>query len=113
MGPTGNVVLLEKLKCKYVGFKLNENEGNHRMFKVHTIEFKRENHRKYIQMVGVAKEFNTTISIEDNSLKHYDVWDFCSDTYDCFRVYYDEFACEGWVMLYEKGGVCESEDEVE
>lgn len=111
VGPMGDVVLLEMLKCKYVGFKLDENEGDQRSFTVHAIEFKRENCRKYFQMVGVTKEFNTMISIEENDLQHYDVRELCSDTYDCFHVYYDEFAQEDGVLVYKKGGVCDSKDE--
>ena len=29
----------------------------------------------------------------------------------CFRVYYDEYADDDGVDVYEKGGVCDSEDE--
>jgi hypothetical protein len=111
LGPAGDVLLHERLKVKYIGFKLNENEGDYRIFTVHAIEFKRETRRKFYQIVGVTKDFDTNLSIEENEVNHYDVWEFCSDTYDCFRVYYDENAEEERVTVYEKGGVCDSEDE--
>jgi len=38
LGTTGNVMLHEKLKVKYVGLKLDENEGEHRIFTVHAVQ---------------------------------------------------------------------------
>ncbi|KAL3777223.1 hypothetical protein ACHAW5_007656 [Stephanodiscus triporus] len=92
VGANGDVLLLERLQLKYIGFKLDENEGDHRVFTVHAIELKREPRRKFYQLVAVTKEFDKSLSFEDNDLMHYDVWDFCGETYDCFRVYYDEYA---------------------
>ena len=111
VGTNGDVLLLERLKLKYIGFKLDENEGDHRHFTVHGVEFKREPRRKCYQLVAVTKEFDTNLSFEDNDVMHYDVWEFCADTYDCFRVYYDEYADEDGVIVYEKGGVCDSEED--
>ena len=47
LGPIGNVMLHEKLKVKYVGLKLDKNEGEHRIFTVHEVHFLRETRRKY------------------------------------------------------------------
>jgi len=110
VGANGDVLLLERLQLKYIGFKLDENEGDHRVFTVHAIELKKEPRRKFYQLVAVTKEFDKSLSFEDNDLMHYDVWDFCGETYDCFRVYYDEYADDDGVNVYEKGGVCDSED---
>jgi len=111
LGANGDVLLLERLKLKYIGFKLDENEGDHRVFTVHEIEFKREPRRKCYRLVAVTEEYDKNLSLEDNDVMHYDVWEFCADTYDCFRVYYNEYADEDGVTVYEKGGVCDSEDE--
>jgi len=46
LGPTGNVMLHEKLKVKYVELKLDENEGEPRIFTVHAVQFVRETRRK-------------------------------------------------------------------
>ena len=78
---------------------------------MHEIEFKREARRKIYRIVGVTKNYDTNLSIDQNDVNQYDAWEFCSDTYDCFRVYYDENAEEERVTVYEKGGVCDSEDE--
>ena len=111
LGANGDVLLLERLKLKYIGFKLDENEGDHRVFTVHEIEFKREPRRKCYRLVAVTEEYDKNLSLEDNDVMNYDVWEFCADTYDCFRVYYNEYADEDGVTVYEKGGVCDSEDE--
>ena len=76
VGTNGDVLLLERLKLKYIGFKLDENEGDHRHFTVHGVEFKREPRRKCYQLVAVTKEFDMNLSFEDNDVMHYDVWDF-------------------------------------
>ena len=39
LGPTGDVMLQEKLKLRDVGLKLGENEGEHRIFTVHGVQF--------------------------------------------------------------------------
>ena len=85
LGPTGNVMLHEKLKVKYVGLKLAMNEGYHRIFTVHEVQFVRESQRKYYRIVAVLKEFNTAMSGDNNNEDHYDFWDFCPE-YDCFQL---------------------------
>ena len=42
LGASGNVMLHEKLKVKYVGLKLDENEGECRIFIVHAVQFVKE-----------------------------------------------------------------------
>jgi hypothetical protein len=71
LGPTGDVMLHEKLKVKYVGLKLDENEGYHRVFTVHEVQFVRENQRKYYQIVVALKEFDTAMSVDINDEVHY------------------------------------------
>jgi hypothetical protein len=61
LGASGNVMLLEKLKVKYVGLKLDKNEGEHRIFTKHAVQFVKEHQRKYYRIVVVLKEFDTTI----------------------------------------------------
>ena len=97
-----DVLLLERLKVKYIGLKLDENEGDHRIFTVHDIEFLKEDCRKWYQLVAVTKEFDMNLSFEENDVMHYDVWEFCADTYDCFRVYYNEYADEDGVTVYRR-----------
>ena len=60
-------------------------------------------------------EFDTTISVDENDDAYYDFWEFCPDTYDCFRAYYDYdlYASEEHVMVYKKGGVGDSDREEE
>ena len=94
LGPTGNVMLHEKLKVKYVGLKLNKNEGYHRIFTVHEVQFVRETQRKYYRIVAVLKEFDTAMSVDNKDEDHYDFWDFCLETYNCFCAYYDLYAKE-------------------
>ena len=113
LGPTGDVMLHEKLKVKYVGLKLNKNEGYHRIFTVHEVQFVRETRRKYYRIVVVLKEFDTAISLDNNDEDHYDFWDFCPETYNCFRAYNDLYAKEDNAMVFEKGGVCGSDLEEE
>ena len=81
------------------------------MFTVHDIEFKREPRRKCYRLVAVTEEYDKNLLLEDNDVMHYDVWEFCADTCDCFRVYYNEYADKDGVTVYEKSGVCDSEDE--
>ena len=95
LGPTGDVMLHEKLNVKYAGLKLNKNEGYHRIFTVHEVQFVRETRRKYYRIVVVLKEFDTAISLDNNDEDHYDFWDFCLETYNCFCAYYDLYAKEG------------------
>jgi hypothetical protein len=59
------------------------------------------------------KEFDTAILLDYNNVAHYDCWDFCPETYDCFRAYYDLYAKEDNAMVFEKGGVCDSNFEEE
>jgi hypothetical protein len=40
-------------------------------------------------------------------------WDFCPETYNCFRACYDLYAKEDNAMVVEKGGVCDSNFEKE
>ncbi len=51
--------------------------------------------------------------LDDNDEAHYDFWDFCHETYDCFRTYYDLYAKEDEVndnvKVFEKGGLCDSD----
>ena len=110
LGTTGDVMLHEKLKVKYMGLKVDENEGEHRIFTVHAVRFVRETRRKYYQIAAVLKEFDTTMPLDDNDQAHYDVWDFCPETYNCFHAYYDLYAKEDEdnVKVFEKGGVCDS-----
>ena len=60
-------------------------------------------------LVGITDSFDKSMSIDDNEPNSYDCFDFNEETYECFRVYYDEFAEHDKVTLYEKGGVCDSE----
>ena len=46
-----NILLREWLKKKYVGFELNENEGNYRVFTVYTLEFRNEGCNKKRQQL--------------------------------------------------------------
>ena len=87
-------MLHEKLKVKYAGLKLDENEGENRIYTVHMIEFVRETRRKFYRIIAVTKEFDITMSFDDNEWVHYDVWNFCPETFDCFRAYYDHYAKE-------------------
>jgi hypothetical protein len=109
IGPSGDVMLQEKLKVKYVGLKLDKNEGERRIFTVHAVQFMWEHRKKYYRIVVVTIEFDTTIHVDKNDDAHHDFWGFCQDTYDCFRAYYDLYANEDHVMVYEKGGVCDRE----
>jgi hypothetical protein len=73
-------MLHEKLKVKYVGLKLDKNEGEHRIFTVHAVQFVRETRREYYPIVAVLKEFfDTTMSLDNNDEAHYDCWDFCPE----------------------------------
>ncbi len=109
LGASGNVMLHEKLKVKYVRLKLDKNEGERRIFTVHAVQFAKEHQKKYYGIVVVSKEFDTTMPLDDNNDGHYDLWDFCSETYDCFRAYYDLYSDEDNVLVYEQGGVCDSD----
>ncbi len=102
-------MLHEKLKVKYVGLKLDENKGEHRIFTVHMVQFVKEHQRKYYIIVAVLKEFDTTMPLDDNDDGHYDLWDFCPETYDCFRAYYDLYSDVDNGLVYEQGGVCHSD----
>ena len=108
LGPTGDVMLHAKLKVKYVGLKLDKNEGEHRIFTVHEVHFLRETRRKYYWIVAVLTEFDTTMSLDDDNVAHYNYWDFCPVTYGCFRACYDLYAKEDNAMVFEKGGDCDS-----
>ena len=63
-------MLHEKLNVNYVGLKLDKNEGEHRIFTVHEVQFVRETRRKYYRIVAVLKEFDTAMSLEDNHVAH-------------------------------------------
>jgi hypothetical protein len=111
LGPMGDVILLEKMKRKYVGFKFNYDEGNVlKVYSVHLIMFQDMACPRKYMIVGTKLEFDITMDIKDNDSDTYDIWDFNSDTYGCFHVYYDKFAEIDNVTLYKKGGVCNSED---
>ncbi len=45
LGASGDVMLHEKLKVKYVGLKLDKNEGERRIFTVHAVQFMKEHRR--------------------------------------------------------------------
>ncbi len=109
LGASGDVMLHEKLKVKYVGLKLDKDEGERRIFTVHGVQFVKEHQRKYYRIVAVLKEFDTTMPLDDNSYGHYDLWNFCPETYDCFCAYYDLYSNEDNVLVYEQGGVCDSD----
>ena len=47
--------------------------------------------------------------LDDNNDGHYDLWDFYPETYDCFLAYYDLYSDEDNVLVYEQGGVCDSD----
>ena len=66
IGPSGNVMLQEKLKVKYVGLKLDENEGERKIFTIHAVQFVREHRKKYHRIVAVMIAFDTTVSVEEN-----------------------------------------------
>jgi hypothetical protein len=51
--------------------------------------------------------------LDDNDDGHYNLWDFCPEPYDCFHAYYDLYPDEDNVLVYEKGGVCDSDIEEE
>jgi hypothetical protein len=102
-------MLHEKLKVKYVGLKLDKNKGERRIFTVHAVQFVKEHQRKYYRIVAVLKEFVTTMPFYDNNDGHYDHWDFCLEMYDCFCAYYDLYSNEDNVLVYEQGGVCDSD----
>ncbi len=111
LGPLGDVILLEKLKRKYVGFKLSYNEGIvPKVYLVHSIMFQNKSHPRKYMIVAVKPEFDLTIDIEKNHSDTYNIWDYNADTYNCFCVYYDEFVEIDNVTVYEKGDVCNSED---
>ncbi len=42
LGASGDAMLHEKLKVKYVGLKLDEDEGERRIFTVHAVQFVKE-----------------------------------------------------------------------
>ena len=109
---TGNVMLHEKLEVKYVGLKLDENEGEHRIFTVHAVQFVRETRRKYYRIVVILKEFDTIKSLDNNDEAHYDSWNLFPETYNCFRAYYDLYAEEDNVKVFEKGGVRGDTDKI-
>jgi len=73
LGASGNVMLHEKLKVKYVGLKLDENEGERRIFTIHAVQFVKEHQRKYYRIVAVLKEFDTTMPLDNNNDGHYDL----------------------------------------
>jgi hypothetical protein len=60
--------------------------------------------RKYM-IVAITGNYDYTFDIKENDGDSYDCSDFSDETYECFRVYYDEIN----VSLYKKGGVCDSE----
>ena len=64
-------------------------------------------------LVGITDTFDKLMTIDDNKPNSYDCFDFIDETYECFRVYYDEFAELDKVALYEKGGVCDSEPDTD
>jgi hypothetical protein len=76
LGPMGEVILLEKLKRKYVGFKLSYNEGIvPKVYLVHSIMFQNMTRPRKYMIVGVKLEFDVTMDNEDNDSDTYNVWD--------------------------------------
>jgi len=114
LGPHGDVLLWERLKRKYVGFKFNYYLGNEpKIFTVHAITFISEKRQRKYMIVGVTEDYDRTLDVDDNDNDTYDCWDFNDDTYECFRLYYEEFAETDNVQCWEKDGVCMSEEEPE
>jgi hypothetical protein len=58
LGPQGDILLRKWLKKKYVGFKLNKNEGNYRVFTAHTLEFRNEGCNKRYMLKCVLDNFD-------------------------------------------------------
>jgi hypothetical protein len=50
-----------------------------------------------------------TMPLDNNNDGHYNLWDFCPETYDCFRAYYNLYSNEDNVLVYEQAGVCDSD----
>ncbi len=76
---------------------------------MHAVQFVKEHRRKHCRINAVLKEFDTTMPLDDNDDGHYDLWDFCPEMYGCFRAYYDLYSDEDNVLVYEQGGVCDSD----
>ena len=113
-GPNGNVMLQEKLRRKYVGFKLVYDSGfAKKTYIVHEVQFIQDSRPRKFMLVGVTPEFDTNLSPNDNDGHTYDLWDFCEETYLCFSAYYSEFAKDDRVDIYHKDGICDSEEEEE
>ncbi len=96
-----------------MGYEFIYYEGNNpkpKVFMVHAIMFQSTSCPRKYMIVGVKPEFDMTQDIEDNDGDTYDDWDFNSDTYTCFHSYYDDFDKIDNITVYEKGGVCNSED---
>jgi hypothetical protein len=112
LGPQGCVILHEKLRNKYVGFKLHYYEGRTpRVFLIHDIMFKEDSRPRKYMIIGVNSDFNTSLEVDENDADTFNCWDFNEDTYDCIRVYYNESSERENVKLYNKGGVCDSDVE--
>ena len=83
LGPQEDILLRKWLKKKYVGFKLNESEGNYRVFTVYTLEFRNKGRNKRYIVVCVLDDFDKTLEVDDEANKgKFDLWDFCPAMYD-------------------------------
>ena len=79
---------------------------------MYSLEFRNYGCNKRYMLVCVLDDFNETLEVEDEANEcKFDLWDFYPATYDCFRMYYDEFGDQDCVTLYEKGGQCDSKEE--
>jgi hypothetical protein len=76
IGPLGDIILLEKLKRMYVGFKFSYNEGIvPKVYLVHFIMFQNMTCPRKYMIVGVKPEFYVTMDIKGNDSDTYNVWD--------------------------------------
>ncbi len=98
------MILHEKLRKKYVCFKLHYYEGRTpRVFTIHDIMFREDSRPRKYMIIGVNLDFNTSLEVDENDADTFDCWDFIEDTYDCIHVYYNECSEQENVKLYNKG----------
>ena len=43
-------------------------------------------------IIGFTDDNDMTLDVDDNDADMYECWDFEEDTYECFHIYYNEFA---------------------
>jgi hypothetical protein len=67
LGPQGGILLRKWLKKKHAGFKLNENEGNYRVFTVYTLEFRNVGCNKRYMLICVLDDFNKTLEVDNEA----------------------------------------------